>query len=123
MYDQWNICDANTLTHLSDARLALSLYGPCPAVQNRSPGQPICEPLLRRQSYRCLCLLMHRQRLAAELMQERRKDQSQTQAIGVRDLLSEGACFLAVLQGLVGIASCHSSQGNQLPEATPRARP
>ena len=60
--------------------------------------------MLRRQGYRCLCLLLSSRGLAAALMQDGRPDQSLTQAIGVRDLLSQGAYLLAVLHGLVWIA-------------------
>ena len=98
------------LPHLGQARLALALHGQRPAVQDRAPGHPLHKPLFRRQGRRGRCLLVRRQHLAAALMHDGRIDQRLRQAPGVRHLLRQGACRLAVLEGLR-----RKAQGPQLP--------
>ena len=70
-------------------------------MQDRAPCPPLRKPLFRRQSHGGRCLLVRRQHLAAVLMHDGRKDQRLPQAIGVRHLLRQGTCRLAVLHGLL----------------------
>src|SRR5712692_249380 len=70
--------------------LSLSLLGQRPALQDNSPGQKVRKSLLGRQSHGCICPLLGRLSLWAELMQYGGKDQGQCQAKGMRQPLGQG---------------------------------
>src|SRR5262249_43795699 len=81
---------------------------------HHSPSRPpLRKPLLIRKRHQVLCLLSGYLHLAAEPMQPHRTLQSIRQTVRVRQLLRQGECLTASLQGLVRIAKQPEGPGYQ----------
>src|SRR3982074_1889596 len=83
--------------------LSLSLLTQHPALQDSSPRQKVWKSLIGRESYSCICQLLDRWSLPAELMKYSGKDQGQRQAQGMRQAPGQGERIVRALQGLVRI--------------------
>src|SRR5262245_12802440 len=93
----------DALAYLGRAFLPLSLLDQRPAAQDHAMGRQEGKLLLAREGKGCLCPLLGRLRLSAELMERGSPAENQGQTVGVRQARGQSECSLTALPGLVRV--------------------